>query len=164
MNYLPLVFQGITVSAIVCVAFKPICCIGHLKHLPYTMNFNNRNRTSNKTAHANGINNSNVMNGDAHPLNSRQRNTTTIIPFPFDIDGLKLCDCFSEDTYSSCFLTLASLITLLLVQVTSAGIAPAIILEAYAFVCLVGIFRKKTIKDSGENTLFFMTCCINKCV
>ncbi|XP_035703288.1 GPI ethanolamine phosphate transferase 3 isoform X2 [Folsomia candida] len=166
MNYLPLVYQVVTVSAILCVSWKPICCIGHLKHLPYT-NFSKlgrnqrvvNNSSKTRVESSRSTKPENYTNGVGHhppdhppqhkPLQPRSKLNTTIV-FPFDIGGIQFCDCSNEDTYSSCFLTLASLITLLLVQVTSTGIVPAIILQAYVLVCLVGIFQKPSVKNSDS--------------
>lgn len=159
MNYLPLVYQVVSVSSIIVVALRPICCIGHLRHLPYT------NQTKlpllsrslippNRQDSKNSKKDNSTKNGVAQKfVNGGINKQSTTVVFPYETAGLHLCDCFSEDTYSSCFLTLASLVTLLLVQVTSTGIAPAIILQAYSLVCLVGIFRKRSLKDSGSKII-----------
>jgi hypothetical protein len=80
------------------------------------------------------------------PIQSRSSNFTSVE----ELRSPVFSDCSSSDTYSSSILTFVVLLTLLLVQVTSTGIAPAIILEVFCSICLVGIFRYP-IKHTGIN-------------
>lgn len=191
MNYLPLVYQIVTISSLVFVWLKPICCIGHIQSLSYVNNFTKISKRNDCIVSIksplNHLNQRNESNKDesfpnnkkspfsSFPINGIKKTNGvngTIPSFqsPLEIYGLnnvkkpeqlkvavgngaaQFYDCYSDDTYSSCFLTFGVLLTLLLIQVTSTGIAPAITLGAYAIVCLVGIYRTSSNKNSGKFT------------
>jgi len=55
-----------------------------------------------------------------------------------------------DNVFSSAIMNVGILLTLLLVQVTSDGLAPAIIFMIYVIVCLVGIYRHNSIHDFSK--------------
>jgi hypothetical protein len=56
-----------------------------------------------------------------------------------DLISQPIADTLSEDVYSSSLLIYSVLVTLLLVQVSTAGITPAITIIPYTVICLLGV-------------------------
>jgi len=184
MNYLPLLYQLITISSLLCVWFKPLCCTGgirnywNIKKTPsslsetYANTFTASEVASNVCVKANSKSDSSVrkkspavigngvkklngllngttlsprnstfLGGNSNPVSTTYTKNKRLQKMNDNQDTLIFSDCSSPDTYSSSVLTFLVLLTLLCVQVTSTGIAPAVILEILAIICLVGIYR-----------------------
>jgi len=80
-------------------------------------------------------------------INSSNYNTDFLLP-----------DTLSEDVYSSSLMIHCVLVTLLLVQVSTAGITPAITMIPYTIICLLGISSNfSSIECSGNFQITFDT-------
>lgn len=157
LHYFPLVFQMIAISSIFILWWKPLCCIGRLKIQSNDVlgkvcgKFETGFRKITACSSQNDV--------PCKELEEfAQENSQNEISSAYygELNSDENQDEKGDDVHLSSLLTLGIVVTLLLVHVSSIGLAPIITFIPYSNICLLYVHGKSSHLSNGALTREFI--------